>query len=714
MILYAMTATFGKLEHQTLSLRPGLNILQAPNEWGKSTWCAFLTAMLYGLETRAKSTKTALADKEKYAPWSGHPMEGRIELNWNGRDITIERRTVGRTPLGRFRAFETQTGMDVPELDGSNCGQMLLGIERSVFVRSCFIRQADLPVTQDENLRHRLNALVTTGDDSGTAEQLSKKLRDLKNQCRSRQRGLLPQAVEELRRLEETLGKLLALNAEQKRIQIRLQELNDRSDALANHQAALSYARFQADTARIQQAESELHHARQQEEALEFSCRDIPSEEDAEKQVALLSKLYAQQQALSSQSRSLPPMPQKPDTPAPFLNIPPEKAPEKAEADRARSLWLSRRIRQKLLLPWALTLILLLAGAGMAAAKLPGAMQALIGGAGMGIVALVLQLVHNRRVAVCRKELSALVQDYGSVPSQDWPAVAQDYMRRSADYQRTCTQQAAVEKDLEQRTAALDAEAEKITGGQALSAYLGQWQQVLQAWQSCRETRQNRIRLENQVAQLSAVVRAVPAPQLADTLTLSEEETQRMLQECTAQRQQYQLLLGQCQGKMEALGDPASLSKQIETLKGRIAHLEQIYDATEIAQQALTQATTELQRRFSPRISSHAQALFRELTGGRYQQIRLGEDLSLSAAAQEEGTLHSILWRSDGTADQLYLALRLAVCEALAPDAPLILDDALIRFDDARLSSAMTILQQVARSRQVLLFTCQGRESKSV
>ena len=46
-----------------------LNILQAPNEWGKSTWCAFLAAMLYGLDTRAKSTKTALADKERYAPW---------------------------------------------------------------------------------------------------------------------------------------------------------------------------------------------------------------------------------------------------------------------------------------------------------------------------------------------------------------------------------------------------------------------------------------------------------------------------------------------------------------------------------------------------------------------------------------------------------------------------------------------------------------------
>ena len=46
MKIYKMTATFGKLEHAELTLQPGLNILTAPNEWGKSTWCAFLVARL--------------------------------------------------------------------------------------------------------------------------------------------------------------------------------------------------------------------------------------------------------------------------------------------------------------------------------------------------------------------------------------------------------------------------------------------------------------------------------------------------------------------------------------------------------------------------------------------------------------------------------------------------------------------------------------------
>ena len=176
MRIYKMTATFGKLEHETLTLEPGLNVITAPNEWGKSTWCAFLVAMLYGLDTRAKTTKTNLADKERYVPWSGSPMAGRMDIHWKGRDIAIERTTKGRIPLGEFRAYETDTGLAVPELTAANCGQLLLGVEQSVYRRSGFIRLSDLPVTADEDLRRRLNALVTTGDASGDAERLAKAL----------------------------------------------------------------------------------------------------------------------------------------------------------------------------------------------------------------------------------------------------------------------------------------------------------------------------------------------------------------------------------------------------------------------------------------------------------------------------------------------------------------------------------------------------------
>ena len=184
MIIHSMTATFGKLEQATMTLKPGMNVITAPNEWGKSTWCAFLTAMLYGLDTRAKSTKTTLSDREHYQPWSGSPMSGRLELNWQGRNITIQRSTEGRIPLGTFRAWETESGLEIPELTAENCGRQILGVERSVFVRTAMIRFRDLNVTEDEALRRRLNNLVTTGDENQEMDRLASELKTLRNKIR--------------------------------------------------------------------------------------------------------------------------------------------------------------------------------------------------------------------------------------------------------------------------------------------------------------------------------------------------------------------------------------------------------------------------------------------------------------------------------------------------------------------------------------------------
>ena len=193
-------------------------------------------------------------------------------------------------------------------------------------------------------------------------------------------------------------------------------------------------------------------------------------------------------------------------------------------------------------------------------------------------------------------------------------------------------------------------------------------------------------------------------------MTYSETETAQRLQALEFERKQLQLRLGQFEGRMEALGTEEALAQQLEAVEERISKLNQYYAALELAQQTLHQATTELQRRFAPRISQQAQVLFRKLTGGRYERIQLQQDLSISVATGEEVALREIQRRSEGTVDQLYLALRLAVSRELTPSAPLVLDDALVRFDDVRHAAAMEILRQEAEEKQVILFTCQTRE----
>ena len=137
MTILRMRASFGCLQNAELTLAPGLNVLTLPNESGKSTWAQFLLAMFYGVDTGERAKAGSIPAKTKYKPWSGAPMAGEIELDWEGRIIILERTSRGRTPMGQFRAYEKDSGVPVPELTAENCGRVLLGVERSVLAVLC-------------------------------------------------------------------------------------------------------------------------------------------------------------------------------------------------------------------------------------------------------------------------------------------------------------------------------------------------------------------------------------------------------------------------------------------------------------------------------------------------------------------------------------------------------------------------------------------------
>ncbi|MFQ9858993.1 MAG: ATP-binding protein [Evtepia gabavorous] len=115
----------------------------------------------------------------------------------------------------------------------------------------------------------------------------------------------------------------------------------------------------------------------------------------------------------------------------------------------------------------------------------------------------------------------------------------------------------------------------------------------------------------------------------------------------------------------------------------------------------------------SPQLSQTAAGYFQQLTQGRFSQVAL--DRSFNVTVRETGALadRPLALLSQGTADQLYLALRLAVADLVLPSpqaCPLILDDALLSFDDDRLAVVLHLLTELAEDRQILLFTCQHRE----
>ena len=705
MRIYKMTATFGKLEHETLTLEPGLNIITAPNEWGKSTWCAFLLAMLYGLDTRVKSTKTTLADKERYQPWSGSPMSGRIDLNWNGRDITIERVTRRRVPLGEFQAYETASGLPVEELNAANCGAQLLGVEQTVYRRAGFIRFSDLPVTQDEALRRRLNALVTTGDESGAADRLAAQLKDLRNKCRYNKSGLLPQAEAQLEQLEQKLTELESLDIQSKKLRERIEDVKTWLKQLYNHQQALAYEKQASDAVRVAQARDARLQAEETLNQMEAQCASLPPRMETEEKVRELRAFRDQWNAIREEEREAPAQPQKPEMPNPFTGLTAEDARAMAREDAKQLTQLSGG---------KLPLVLMAVGiVGLLAAGVLVNLSAYAFAALAGVAGLASLFLGVRQYADGKRQTAAIVEKYGTADWKRWTAPIAEYEQAVEDYSEDLKNYQEITSDLEVRLMVLRKRRDSLCGLQEPEEVLEFWQQAQRQWESCEQARREAVLAKQHFEALSSMVRPVEKPAFQDNLTQNEAETARLLSECAAEQQRLQNRLGQYQGRMEILGSPQELGLQRKRVADRIARLEETYEALTIALDTLSQARASLQRRFAPRITQRAQEILSALTENRYHSLTMGEDFSLQAGAGQEDVLHDAIWRSDGTVDQLYLSLRLAVAEELTPEAPLVLDDALVRFDDARMAQALKILRQMAENKQVICFTCQNREKNA-
>lgn len=106
-----------------------------------------------------------------------------------------------------------------------------------------------------------------------------------------------------------------------------------------------------------------------------------------------------------------------------------------------------------------------------------------------------------------------------------------------------------------------------------------------------------------------------------------------------------------------------------------------------------------------------ATELFRQLTGGAFAALRVDyddRDQPVLRGIRDGGRPVPVEGMSDGTRDQLYLALRLAAVEryvGTAEPLPFLADDLLINFDDDRSGAAFRVLGEMARRTQVLFFT---------
>ena len=730
MLIRRMTATFGRLREQTLELQDGLNILQAPNETGKSTWCAFLLAMLYGVNTKERDRAGVLADKNRYAPWDGAPMSGRLDCRAGKDALTLFRTTRRQTaPMGDFQALYTGTADPVPGLTGANCGETLLGVSREVYARSAFIRQGGVAVTQDPGLERRIAALVTSGEEDTSYTEAVEALKKQLNRRRHNKTGQLPALEAELQETEAQLASQAELTRQRENLLARSAELEAKEAALREELAALD--RWEAHRKRqdLQRVEDAALQAEEKAAALR---RRLEEERVPENDVTVrlrgaivnlntVRKSAEKAQEAYDAAKSALAQAEEKLSASPFAGQTAEEARQSAQTLPPTSLkawnWLMLVLAAGLLAAAGWGYYSGMDGTG----PLQGVTYLPLAPLLLGAAALVLVFLNWRKV---KKGRTSLTVRYGTVAPAEIQALADAYIQLLSDRDAAKAEASARSAAAQGLWQSVDVNADGIleevrsfapaaydipSADAALRASALLRKELAEAEKAAHEAR---LRVEFQTGQ-------APQPEDPDAPPLLPPERNReaVTEDLEAVRGDLSALrssLDRIAGRLHAAGDPLALQAAAERLTDEIALLEGEYAAIELAMSTLAHANTQLQGRFSPALGKHAAEIFNGLTGGAYGGVILDKTLRVSAEPAGTGVPRDAGCLSAGAADQLYLAVRLAVCDLVLPSehaVPIVLDDALASFDDARCAAALDFLRKEAETRQILLFTCHSREA---
>ncbi len=406
-IVNVSVVAFGKLQSVNLSFNSGVNVLQNKNAFGKTTFAAFVRAMLYGLNySYTKEGDERVNDVTRYCPWGfGGKFGGSMTVEHNGATYRIERFFGGTARAEVLSVTNESTGAAVDVSGG--VGEYFLGLTADSYDRSTYFPQEAVELATNENLDGRLANLV----DSADYDKVQEKLLAYRRQKRAG-RGVG--------------GTIAQLDNEIFDLQRKLHEAE-----LAENTQARNAEQYSANEAQLQQLNARKCGIQRQ---LEEVKRNIVLNSPTEEQLAAKQRLMDAKLALT-------------------------KYPQDLVADRQRVVALGDRIAQTPRHPnvqkaspkwWLVVLaaVLILGGAGLCFA---GKIPLLIGGGilvvvGAALLAVALLSARNKGVETLQStEWDELVTDYMrivgkyvDVAGKDYEEAARLFWQYFADYERDC------------------------------------------------------------------------------------------------------------------------------------------------------------------------------------------------------------------------------------------------------------------------------------
>ncbi len=686
---------FGKIKEFELEPSKNINVIYGPNESGKSTIMAFIKAILFGLKGGRADREGTAAEARRYRPWGNSQYGGYINFEMDALTSYRLDRDFDKNSVKLYdREFNDVTGLYSAARDGKGIAEKLLGVNEGLFERTVYIRQLGTKIDKasSKELIDRISNICQSGYEDISYKKAHTALKEaLKSQVGTERSFTRPLDIIN-RRLGE-LGlmqkKLREEEESQTAAKCELERMDSEIAVLAGIEELFTLAGEFLD------ARERLGLQKRNAEEMRFLKAGAGLLRENIARLTGEAAVLGQEVAETTLEES------------------------KLEEDFNR---LSRTVSEedvknlgKQVKVLSITGILTLSAA-----------------IGCALGTVIFNLLPLYFTAI--PSLAFIIAGaFSAVKGNRFRKLEREQLEL-AGREKLLWQQ------LENIRNVKSAASNQLAGlSERLAIEKLQYEQQVRRLENIEPAlrQQEPEQLESRVDTLSMeIIRLLEALGVSGTLPKGEailaesiienpaggqrKEVDRVQKFYAGQLQQKRIAKAALELQLKNListADTEAVEQEFYRLAQQKKALEQRGEALQLAMTTLEEAAREVRKKFLPIMNKAFSSTFSGLTSQKYTEIKAGDNLSIMLSDPGSETMVPVPVLSNGTADQLYLALRVAISEAVLKNneqLPLILDEPFAQYDDIRTENALRLINELGRKQQVMIFTCKQREVEMI
>jgi uncharacterized protein YhaN len=165
---------------------------------------------------------------------------------------------------------------------------------------------------------------------------------------------------------------------------------------------------------------------------------------------------------------------------------------------------------------------------------------------------------------------------------------------------------------------------------------------------------------------------------------------------------------GQIKERQASLLSVTEAEEELEESETELERVRLLRDILEKTRLFLATAQERVHRDIAPVLSEAIKKRLASVTSGRYSDVRIDPETLSVKVCGRSGEWREAARLSHGTAEQVFLLLRVALAEYLTPSGevcPLIIDDVTVHCDAERTAAILEALHSISTERQIILFS---------